>query len=139
MGQPAKPPGDSPLARTLRQQRELLGLKIREVAEAAGITESHLSRLERGERGLREDTAIRLAQTLKLSPARVKKLAGILDDEDLERYARFPSFRQAVTNDQNLTAAQKRHFLELYALLVPASESDSSSSSGKTPPSPERT
>jgi transcriptional regulator with XRE-family HTH domain len=58
----------------LRSVRIAHGLSLRETAERAGIDPGHLSRVERGQRGLSVDSLGRLAEVLNL-PELVRMLA----------------------------------------------------------------
>lgn len=57
----------------LRAVRESKGLTLTEAAERAGIAPAHLSRVERGSRGLSVESLTRLAGVLGLS-----ELEGLL-------------------------------------------------------------
>lgn len=70
MQTPAAPTPTPPL----RAVRIARGKGLRETAQAAGITPSHLSRAERGERQLSVEALARLAKVLGLS-----ELAKLLD------------------------------------------------------------
>jgi transcriptional regulator with XRE-family HTH domain len=107
-------------------------MTLKQVAEKAGISESYMSRIERGDRvGLKRDTAIRLAQALGLKPEKFLKVAGILEPADLERFAKMRPFHEVVRADPNLTARQKRHLIETYELFVPTASSSAEGSDSK--------
>jgi transcriptional regulator with XRE-family HTH domain len=55
------------VGRRIREERERLGRKLDEVASAIGVSESYLSRIERGERGLDSLVLRRIATELKVS------------------------------------------------------------------------
>ena len=55
------------VGRRIREERERLGRKLEEVAGAIGVSESYLSRIERGERGLDSLVLRRIATELKVS------------------------------------------------------------------------
>ena len=57
----------------LRAVRESKGLTVRETAKLAGIAPAHLSRVERGRRGLSVESLTRLAGVLGLT-----ELEGLL-------------------------------------------------------------
>ena len=69
----------SPAAWSLRHYRERLGLTQDNVARAVGITPSNYARLERGEADVRKmsfGNAIRLANTLRITPDELFDCAG---------------------------------------------------------------
>lgn len=53
----------------VREERERLGLSLRELARRAGLDPGHLSRIERGERPALTDAATALAEALKVNTA----------------------------------------------------------------------
>jgi transcriptional regulator with XRE-family HTH domain len=55
------------IGKRLQQFREALGLKQKEAAELADVTESHWSEFERGKRRITINTAIRLCEDCGLS------------------------------------------------------------------------
>lgn len=63
----------------LRVIRERSGLSLSELARAAGISQPHLSNIERGRRGPSPDTVRRLARELK-----VPVVALLADPPDTE-------------------------------------------------------
>src|SRR5437868_15322790 len=64
------------IVRTARQRR---GLSLAEVADLAGTSPSHLSRLERGKRlALSRDLLSRIATTLEVDTLRLFSAAGLL-------------------------------------------------------------
>lgn len=117
------------LARTLREQRQLLGMTLRAVAQEAKLSESYVWRIEHGTRRPDADACVRLAQALQLDAAKVKRLAGFLPDSELERYVPGGQVRKAILADDHLTAEQKRLILGLYESWVPDNDSVSSSES----------
>lgn len=67
------------LGTSLRAARQAAGISLETVALSAGISKSHLSRLERGERdGVSRQLLERLAEGLKVDSARLFTAAGIL-------------------------------------------------------------
>lgn len=61
---PADVPAFGPMLRELRERRDL---QMKELAERAGISESFISRLESGDRGLSRETVDALADALAVS------------------------------------------------------------------------
>lgn len=107
------------IGKVLREQRELVGLTQADVARRAGITGGYLWRLEMGERARPSpDVCVLLARALGLDPVDLKRLAGYLDDEELEQYVPGGAVRKAVMNDPRLTTEHKQGLLTVYALWV---------------------
>lgn len=81
-GRPTLPPGRESSSMDfggwLREQRQLAGLSQAALADAAGITGSLLSRVERGERSLSTDALERTAGALGLDAEQVSLRAGEL-------------------------------------------------------------
>lgn len=119
------PPGDNPLAQLIRITRLSQRKTLAQVADAAGVSESYVSRLETGKRHrLTREVAIRLAQALGLDPIEVQRMGGVLDGDSMARAAGLASFRRAVLEDSNLTADQKQLLIGMYMSWVPHSTND---------------
>lgn len=75
------------LGMLLREQRKYLGLGLRELAAAARISPTYLSRVETGKESSppSEDVLLRLARRLALEPDAVLTAAGRLP-ADIERW-----------------------------------------------------
>jgi len=61
--------------RTLRMMREAHGVKLRELAELVGISPSHLSRVESGERAAGPDLTDRICSVIADLPTPTEKSA----------------------------------------------------------------
>lgn len=59
----------------VRELREQRYLTLAELAERAGLSEAHLSRLERGQHRARISTVRRLAQALGVEPSAIAPVA----------------------------------------------------------------
>lgn len=66
------------LAERISREREQRGLSQAELARRAGISQSNLTRLERGERGFTVSTLAKIAAGLRMTPA---DLLGELPDK----------------------------------------------------------
>jgi len=66
------------LGRTLKRQRLMMMLTLRELATEAGVSPSHLGRIERGERYPSAPVLRRLAKPLNFEEAELFSLAGYL-------------------------------------------------------------
>ena len=69
------------VVRTVRTSRRL---SLNQVAEVAGISISHLSQIERGERRPSEEVAVRLAEQLDSRPDSFRALSGYLDPSEVQ-------------------------------------------------------
>lgn len=71
----------------LKAQRKKCGLSLSAVHERTGITDSRLSRLERGESSSLEPDELRiLAEVYNLSIVHILMMAGYLEESDLLDY-----------------------------------------------------
>jgi DNA-binding XRE family transcriptional regulator len=68
------------VGQAIRQQREAIGMTQEQLAELAGIPQSHVSRLERGKHAPSHLTIQRVAAALKTKPS---QLDPGFDDEEL--------------------------------------------------------
>jgi transcriptional regulator with XRE-family HTH domain len=85
---------------SLRAIREAKGLKQSAVAEDAGITSSHLSRLEAGKRiGVTRGLLAKLAEAMKEDPAKLYAAAGLLPPR-LERELCDPELGLALEGER---------------------------------------
>ena len=90
------------IARRLRELRTWRGKSLRVIAELAGISESHLSRLESGERRLDKRTTIAaLAAALRVSPSELIGQPARWEDPAMaEAQATIPSLRLALVGTE---------------------------------------
>lgn len=112
------------LGALIRQQRELAALPMRQLATMAGISGPYLSQIENGLRTPSEQVLRSLAATLGIDPDELveeTRTSGELEAGRLRT-------RAAIQEDPNLTPAQKRTVLDVYAAMV-GSDSDSDSDS----------
>lgn len=66
---------------TIRQWRKHKGLTLEQLGGAIDMTESHLSMLERGERGYTQETLERIAAALNVEPSKLLgRLPGPKDE-----------------------------------------------------------
>jgi len=68
----------SDLGRMLKQRRLTIPLTLQELASAAGVSSSHLGRIERGERFPSARILRRIAKPLRMEEAELMSLAGYL-------------------------------------------------------------
>ena len=93
----------------IREQREQAKISLRQLAQAAGVSNPYLSQIERGLRRPSADILQQIARGLRISAEALYVQAGFLED-------RPPGLevRDAVLTDPDLTERQKQMLLEVY-------------------------
>ncbi len=94
----------------LREQRVANKLSLRQLAEAAGVSNPYLSQIERGLRRPSADVLQAIASALRISAETLYVRAGILSPEDSD----VRSVEQAVLADSGLSDRQKQSLVEIY-------------------------
>ncbi|MFD8198395.1 helix-turn-helix domain-containing protein [Streptomyces sp. NPDC003470] len=99
------------LGEYLREQRRNAQLSLRQLAEAAGVSNPYLSQIERGLRKPSAEVLQQVAKALRISAETLYVRAGILDAErdrvDVET-------RAVVLADPTLNERQKQVLLQIY-------------------------
>jgi transcriptional regulator with XRE-family HTH domain len=104
------------LGQFLREQRRQAQLSLRQLAEAAGVSNPYLSQIERGLRKPSAEILQQIAKGLQISAETLYVRAGILDEEVREgQGAALPGVRAAVLADPGLTEEQKQALIQIYA------------------------
>jgi transcriptional regulator with XRE-family HTH domain len=93
----------------IRQQREQAGKSVRQLAEAAGISNPYLSQIERGLRKPSAEILQQVAKGLRISAEALYVQAGILDDRPGDS-----GVRSVLLTDPHLTERQKQVLIEIY-------------------------
>ncbi|MFE6827172.1 helix-turn-helix domain-containing protein [Streptomyces sp. NPDC057690] len=102
------------LGEYLREQRRNAQLSLRQLAEAAGVSNPYLSQIERGLRKPSAEVLQQVAKALRISAETLYVRAGILDAEwDGQEY-RDGATRAVVLADPTLTGQQKQVLLQIY-------------------------
>ena len=93
----------------IREQREQAKISLRQLAQAAGVSNPYLSQIERGLRRPSADILQQIAKGLRISAEALYVQAGFLED-------RPPGLgvRDAVRTDPELTERQKQMLLDVY-------------------------
>lgn len=95
----------------LREQRRNAQLSLRQLADAAGVSNPYLSQIERGLRKPSAEVLQQVAKALRISAETLYVRAGILDAErdrdDIET-------RAVILADLTLTERQKQVLLQIY-------------------------
>jgi len=93
----------------IRQQREQAKISLRQLAEAAGVSNPYLSQIERGLRKPSADILQQIAKGLRISAEALYVQAGILEDRPGDS-----GVRSALLTDPQLTERQKQVLIEIY-------------------------
>lgn len=104
------------LGKFIRTQRELTHRSLRQVADAAKISNAYLSQVERGIYKPSADVLRSIAEALNISKDALYKQAGILDPDDSPESS--PDVEQAIRLDTRLSDAQKDALLQVYRGFV---------------------
>ncbi|MGW7004215.1 helix-turn-helix domain-containing protein [Streptomyces sp. NPDC054933] len=98
------------LGEYLREQRRSAQLSLRQLAEAAGVSNPYLSQIERGLRKPSADILQQLAKALRISAETLYVQAGILDERDQNGI----EVRTAILTDPSINEKQKQVLLQIY-------------------------
>lgn len=93
----------------IREQREQARISIRQLAQAAGVSNPYLSQVERGLRRPSADILQQIAKGLRISAEALYVQAGILD----ERPGESP-VTDAIKADTEITERQKQMLIDIY-------------------------
>ncbi|GAA3497256.1 hypothetical protein GCM10019016_043570 [Streptomyces prasinosporus] len=103
------------LGEYLREQRRSAQLSLRQLADAAGVSNPYLSQIERGLRKPSAEVLQQVAKALRISAETLYVRAGILDAErGGEEGRREGATRAALLADPALTERQKQVLLQIY-------------------------
>ncbi|WP_232109958.1 helix-turn-helix domain-containing protein [Streptomyces buecherae] len=98
------------LGEFLREQRRTAQLSLRQLADAAGVSNPYLSQIERGLRKPSADILQQLAKALRISAETLYVQAGILDARDRAE----AEVTSAILTDPTITERQKQVLLQIY-------------------------
>ncbi|MFI5866860.1 helix-turn-helix domain-containing protein [Streptomyces sp. NPDC051546] len=98
------------LGEYLREQRRQAQLSLRQLADAAGVSNPYLSQIERGLRKPSADILQQLAKALRISAETLYVQAGILDERDRDAV----ETRAAILADPSISEQQKQVLLQIY-------------------------
>jgi transcriptional regulator with XRE-family HTH domain len=93
----------------IREQREQARISLRQLAQAAGVSNPYLSQIERGLRRPSADILQQIAKGLRISAEALYVQAGFLEDR-----APGSALRDAVLTDPDLNERQKQVMIEIY-------------------------
>jgi transcriptional regulator with XRE-family HTH domain len=98
------------LGEYLREQRRSAQLSLRQLAEAAGVSNPYLSQIERGLRKPSADILQQLAKALRISAETLYVQAGILDARERDELE-VPA---AILTDPLINERQKQVLIQIY-------------------------
>jgi transcriptional regulator with XRE-family HTH domain len=93
----------------IREQREQAKISMRQLAQAAGVSNPYLSQIERGLRKPSADILQQIAKGLRISAEALYVQAGILEDKPADS-----GVRSALLADPDLAERQKQVLIEIY-------------------------
>jgi transcriptional regulator with XRE-family HTH domain len=93
----------------IKEQREQAKISLRQLAQAAGVSNPYLSQVERGLRRPSADILQQIAKGLRISAEALYVQAGILDDRP-----GGTTVSDAIRTDPELTERQKQMLIEIY-------------------------
>lgn len=101
----------SDIGEFLREQRRNAQLSLRQLADAAGVSNPYLSQIERGLRKPSADILQQLAKALRISAETLYIRAGMLDERERVE-VEVPA---AILADPTINEQQKQALLQIYA------------------------
>jgi transcriptional regulator with XRE-family HTH domain len=100
------------LGEFLREQRRNAQLSLRQLADAAGVSNPYLSQIERGLRKPSAEILQSLAKALRISAETLYVQAGILDEERQDEEG--AAVRHAILTDTAISERHKQVLLQIY-------------------------
>ncbi|MFE9659372.1 helix-turn-helix domain-containing protein [Streptomyces sp. NPDC005955] len=98
------------LGEYLREQRRTAQLSLRQLAEAAGVSNPYLSQIERGLRKPSAEVLQQVAKALRISAETLYVRAGILDERERDEL----ETRAVILGDPSINEQQKQVLLQIY-------------------------
>ncbi|MFI1400083.1 helix-turn-helix domain-containing protein [Streptomyces sp. NPDC020681] len=98
------------LGEYLREQRRSAQLSLRQLADAAGVSNPYLSQIERGLRKPSAEVLQQVAKALRISAETLYVRAGILDEREREEL----ETRAVILADPSINERQKAVLLQIY-------------------------
>ncbi len=129
----------SSLGEFIHEQRKGAQYSLRQLADAAGVSNPYLSQIERGLRKPSAEILQQIAKALRISAETLYVRAGILDERDGDEVS------AAILADPHLNERQKSVLIDIYASFrketpptEPATaEPDGAALTGRLPAAPE--
>ncbi|MBT2391239.1 helix-turn-helix transcriptional regulator [Streptomyces sp. ISL-1] len=98
------------LGEYLREQRRTAQLSLRQLADAAGVSNPYLSQIERGLRKPSAEVLQQVAKALRISAETLYVRAGILDERERDEL----ETRAVILADPSINERQKQVLLQIY-------------------------
>ncbi|MFD4142578.1 helix-turn-helix domain-containing protein [Streptomyces sp. NBC_00390] len=98
------------LGEYLREQRRSAQLSLRQLADAAGVSNPYLSQIERGLRKPSAEVLQQVAKALRISAETLYVRAGILDEQERDQL----ETRAVILADPSINERQKQVLLQIY-------------------------
>ncbi|MET8689817.1 helix-turn-helix transcriptional regulator [Streptomyces sp. NPDC004732] len=98
------------LGEYLREQRRSAQLSLRQLADAAGVSNPYLSQIERGLRKPSAEVLQQVAKALRISAETLYVRAGILDEKERDEL----ETRAVILADPSINERQKQVLLQIY-------------------------
>ncbi|KDN84693.1 helix-turn-helix domain-containing protein [Kitasatospora cheerisanensis] len=102
------------LGEYIREQRRNAQYSLRQLAEAAGVSNPYLSQIERGLRKPSAEILQQIAKALRISAETLYVQAGILEERD----EKGPGLRAAILADPQINERQKQALLAVYEAFL---------------------
>ncbi|MFD5102041.1 helix-turn-helix domain-containing protein [Streptomyces albidochromogenes] len=110
----------------LREQRRNAQLSLRQLADAAGVSNPYLSQIERGLRKPSAEILQQLAKALRISAETLYVQAGILDEQGREEL----ETRAVILADPSINERQKQVLLQIYESFQKENAADAETDAG---------
>jgi transcriptional regulator with XRE-family HTH domain len=104
-----RPVNVSTIGDYIREQREQARISLRQLAQAAGVSNPYLSQIERGLRKPSAEILQQIAKGLRISAEALYVQAGFLEDRNGDTRV-----KPAVLSDPYLTERQKQVLIDIY-------------------------
>ncbi|MER5476646.1 helix-turn-helix transcriptional regulator [Streptomyces sp. NPDC002734] len=125
------------LGEYLREQRRNAQLSLRQLADAAGVSNPYLSQIERGLRKPSAEVLQQVAKALRISAETLYVRAGILDAErgsgTADDATHGPDTRTVIFADPVLTERQKQALVQIYDAFRHENGADDAAAGGPRP------
>jgi transcriptional regulator with XRE-family HTH domain len=112
----------------IREQREQAKISLRQLAQAAGVSNPYLSQIERGLRKPSADVLQQIAKALRISAEVLYVQAGILEDRPPDS-----AVRPSVLGDPYLSERQKQVLIDIYDSFRKENSPDAPDGTGHPP------
>jgi len=112
-----RPVNVSSIGDYIREQREQAKISLRQLAQAAGVSNPYLSQIERGLRKPSAEILQQIAKGLRISAEALYVQAGILEERNGDTRV-----KPAVLSDPYLTERQKQVLIDIYDSFRRSSE-----------------